>query len=176
MGMCENCYFKGHESADKIYCKLSSSMVTFQTECSYFMPSNLLCPICKTNPVNWLVFLDSGEEDFICDLCESEVRYNIQYVALKMSEVPLGKIREVYVKKEKRKMNKRLLQGRIDSLSEKERKAYEIIAAFKGGILIKSLNKQDRGCLGNIVRKDLCKILSVTLNYRSFKLVKLNEE
>ena len=179
MASCENCFFVETVN-NQFHCKLWSDTV-YVTECGSFMPANLLCAVCRKRPIDWAVFLESGGEGFICDECERKLKYNTDYSALKVSELPLWRIHEIYINslnenENVKTMNDVTRSKIVDTLSEKERHVYNMIRTFKGGVLIRSLDSHDRGCLGTLISNKLGEISSVIVNYRQMKMFKLTEE
>lgn len=177
MEACSYCYFKGKQTNGNTYCKLWKEMATW-TECSSFTPEFVLCDVCHQRPAEYIAYLNDRKEGFLCIKCEEEVRYDPIYVPFKLSESPNTKIHEVYCIRRSKKGDKNMrdeINESVESLSEKEKKAYDCLLTFRNGVLIRSLDAQQRGCLGTLVKKKLGTISNVILNYRSLKVFKLVE-
>ena len=178
MEICKSCYFKGTQTKDTLYCRLWKEMVTW-TECSSYMPTYILCDVCGKHVAKFTAYLNDKKEGFICVICEKAVRYNPIYVPFEISDLPESKIHEIYCIRhgiEDDEDMEDTIEEVVNTLSEKEKKTYDTLLTYKGGVLLRSLSSQQKGCLGTLMKKKLGAISNVIVNYRSFKMFKLRED
>jgi len=177
--ICENCFFAEKEGNNLIHCTLWDYYRGGTIEnCSDFMSKDLKCYKCNKKKAEWMVHFKDGTTGFICDKCRKKKEYNDRFPIFRMSEVEPKELYATYIRnlKDNNKTTDQDRKERIDSLSDKEKQVYSIMQAFNGGVLIRSLNKVERGCLGALVSKHLGEITSVILNYKRLKMFKLTGE
>jgi len=172
---CENCIFRVKNvlsvSSKYFYCTAKNISLFKELEnCQYFIPRNIPCALCG-KPSSFIVYLDNGEQEFICTECEKNVKYDFSKGVIDFSIVDrtlVNRIIQIWDKRLKK-------QEIFSKLTKKELDTYNYIKTCGGKFLLRSLSPSQVGCLGKLIKYDLITIDSIKLGTQSFKVAIIKE-